>query len=302
MLSQEELHILGAIHIDDTISELESRLDGATDIETHVETLVDCGLLRRSGEHISPSRSSATVSYRDLVMEYHYVDFHEVLTPDVLRLLFYLDFPMGVSTLASWTDLSESTVDSILKPLCHRTFLQVDDGLYHTQEIGESLVTFARELVYHLHREKCNTVTPRGTVRWATPEACLLKTTADITHEHFCETGPVRLDEFGVRLLVTNQRYYYHQHDGDISLSVGDVVCHLLIDSIDVRNVTYGLLALAHEDTDEQTIVTRAKVYGVAPLVTKMFEFLEEQGTVEPEGFPTWERFEEQAEMYDIVV
>lgn len=301
MISQDALQVLGTVHHQDTVADVATRLSKPlADVEAIVDSLDDQGLLQQDDTTVSPSQSPATVSYRDLTMKYHYIDFHEFLTPTNIRLLFYLNTPRTLGELTQLSGCTHAEVKAELKPLCHALHISCSDETYSRNPIGECLVHFARELVFHTHRESIKQTVPRCTVLWADPDTCLLKTTLEVDSPHYVETGPRRLADYGVRLFCTNQRFYYHQSEQHPTLTIGDVISHLLAESVDTRYVTYALLALANTNVDREIVISKSKQYDQEEVVQNMFKYLNKRGSFEPENFPRWGRFKEQASLYDI--
>jgi DNA-binding MarR family transcriptional regulator len=297
VLRRIELEVLATVDRGDTISELATKLDHSESyLSRAVADLVEKGLVytERDGrrKRVIPSDARAFELYQDLVRQHSHIDFPELLTGKTLEVLYYLDQPRTVSEIADRSDNYRNTVNRVLKRFRDRGLVGTADGRYDFNADFDRLHEFARELAHHLHRQRLESVAPKGTILWEDYDEFLAQAETEIEAEAFHETGLARFAAFDLQFLLTGHRYYVYSEDLD-AVSPAELCCHtLLIDDVS-RHRSYCLLLLSHVDVDEQNLRAQAAKYDFEAEIDALLRYLETHGEVDDDRLPEWDEFQE---------
>jgi predicted transcriptional regulator len=303
MLGESELTALEALHEPTTISGLAERLDRSQSyISEVVGDLTEKGLVRkeRNGreKRIIPSESKAVELYLDLSQRYSHIDFPQLLSGPTIPLLYYLDEPTSVAELADRTDNYRNTVNRRVKLLRDRGIIRKDGTRYRLTDEFQELNRFAREYSHHVHRQRASAATDGYTILWEDHESFLIQTDRQVSDDSFLATGPERFEEYGLPLLTTETRYYFHPAE-QIDFSPEELVCHMLLIDSGTRFRSYCLLLLSNVDVNEQLLNRRATHYGVSNQVEQLLEYLKVRGRVTADSLPSWDEFQTLAGEYE---
>jgi len=188
------------------------------------------------------------------------IEFPELLTGKALEVLYYLDQPRTVAEIADRSDNYRNTVNRVLKRFRNCGLVGTDDGRYDFNGDFDRLHEFARELAHHLHRQRLESVAPKGTILWEDHDKFLAQTETEIDAEGFHETGLARFAAFDLQFLLTDHRYYlYSEHVEEISSA--ELCCHTLLIDDGSRHRSYCLLLLSHVDIDEEDLRAGGEVW-----------------------------------------
>jgi len=304
VLRRIEVEVLATVERGDTISELAAKLDHSESyLSRAVGGLVENGLVytERDGrrKRVVPSDSRAVELYQDLVRQYSHIDFPELLTGKALEVLYYFDQPSTVAEIAESSDNYRNTVNRILKRLRDRGLIGTDDGKYDFNGDFDRLHVFARELAHHLHRQRLESLAPKGTILWEGYDEFLAKTETTIEADVFHETGLARFAAFDLQFLLTSHRYYFYSETID-SVSPAELCCHTFLIDDGTRYRSYCLLLLSHVDVDEDALREQAAKYGLDDDIDALLRYLEMHGDVEYDRLPEWSEFQELAAEYEV--
>ncbi|MFD1687035.1 MarR family transcriptional regulator [Halobellus litoreus] len=304
MLRRIELEVLAIVERGDTISELATKLDHSESyLSRAVGDLVEKGLVytERDGrrKRIIPSDARAVEAYQDLVRQHSHIEFPELLTGKTLEVLYYLDKPRTVADIADRTDNYRNTVNRILKRFRDRGLIGSDEGRYDFNADFDRLHEFARELAHHLHRQRLESVAPKGTILWGDYDEFLAQTETEIDVEGFHETGLARFAVFDLQFLLTSHRYYLFSEELD-AVSPAELCCHTLLIDDGSRHRSYCLLLLSHVDVDEDDLREQAATYGLEDEIDALLRYLETHGEVDDDRLPKWSEFQKLAADYEI--
>jgi len=305
MLRRIELEVLATVVRGDTISELATKLDHSESyLSRAIADLVEKGLVytERDGrrKQVVPSDARAVELYQDLVRQHSHIDFPELLTGKALEVLYYLDQPRTVSEIADRSDNYRNTVNRVLKKFRDRGLVGTIDSEYQFNGDFDRLHEFARELVHHLHRQRLESVAPKGTILWEDYDEFLAQAEAEIDVEGFHETGFARFAAFDLQFLLTGHRYYLYLENLE-EVSPAELCCHTLLIDDGNRHRSYCLLLLSHVDVNEEDIREHAAKYGLEDEIDDLLRYLETHGEVDDDGFPKWDEFQELAADYEVV-
>jgi DNA-binding MarR family transcriptional regulator len=304
VLRRIELEVLATVERGDTISELATKLDHSKSyLSRAVGDLVEKGLIytERDGrrKRVVPSDARAVEVYQNLVRQHSHIDFPELLTGKALEVLYYLDQPRTVSELADRSDNYRNTVNRVLKRLRDRGLVGTDNARYDFNADFDRLHEFARELAHHLHRQRLESVAPKGTILWEDHNEFLAQTETEIDAKGFHETGLARFAAFDLQFLLTRHHYYlYSEKLG--AVSPAELCCHTLLIDNDSRHRSYCLLLLSHVDVDEEDLRERAAKYGLEDEIDALLRYLETHGEVDNDRLPEWNEFQELAADYEV--
>jgi len=305
MLTEGEIRALSAIHGEQTVSELATKLDQSLSYTSELlDRLETAGLVETSREgktkQIRPSDAKVLELLASLAQQYAHIDWSELLSGATLRVCYYLDTPRTAPNLARHADVHRSTVHRALDPLQHRGIVyQTEDGAYALNDGFEQLSTFAHELAHHLHRQTIEEQTNTYTILWESLDEFLVQTPTTIESEGFTPTGPDQFQRYDLPLLARERRYYYYS-ESTSELSPEVLCCHMLVTDSGARSQSYCLLLLSYVDIDSEELQAQADKYGVEDIVDKLRAYLETSGEQRTSRLPEWEEFRELAEEYGV--
>lgn len=305
MLTEAEFRALSALHREQTVSELATRLDHSLSYTSElVERLETAGFVdtRRQGKtkQIRLSDAKALELLADLVQQYSHIEWPELLSGATLRVCYYLDTPRTATELAHRADVHRSTVYRALEPLQHRGIIyQTDDDTYALNEGFEQLSAFARELAHHLHRQAVEQHTDSYTILWESLDEFLVQTATEIASEDYVPTGPDQFQTYDLPLLARDRRYYLYS-ETTIDLTPELLCCHMLVIDSGTRTQSYCLLLLSHIDVDRDELRDQAVKYGVDDLVDDLCTYLDTSGEQRTSRLPEWEDFQDLAAEYGV--
>ena len=303
MLRRIELEVLATVDRGDTISELAMKLDHSESyLSRAVVDLVEKGLVytERDGrrKRVVPSDARAVELYWNLVRQHSHIEFPELLTGKALEVLYYLDQPRTVAEIADRSDNYRNTVNRVLKRFRDRGLVGTDDGRYEFNADFDRLHEFARELAYHLHRQRLEAVAPKGTILWENYDQFLAQAETEIDADGFHETGLARFATFDLQFLLTDHRYYLYSETLN-EVSPAELCCHTLLIDDGSRHRSYCLLLLSHVDVDEEDLRAQAAKYGLEDEIDALLRYLETHGEVD-DRLPEWDEFQELAADYEV--
>jgi DNA-binding MarR family transcriptional regulator len=304
VLRRIELEILDIVDRGDMISELATKIDHSESyVSRAVTDLVEKRLVstERDGrrKRVFPSDARAVELYQDLVRQHSHIDFPELLTGKALEVLYYLDQPRTVSEIANRSDNYRNTVNRVIKRYRDRGLVGTDDGRYEFNADFDCLHEFARELAHHLHRQRLESVSPKGTILWEGYDKFLAQTEREIDARAFHETGLARFAAFDLQFLLTGHRYYVYSEELD-AVPPAEFCCHTLLIDDGSRHPSYCLLLLSHVDVDEEDLREQAKKYGLEGEIDALLRYLETHGEVDDDRLPEWDEFQELAADYEV--
>ena len=306
MLRRIELEVLATVDRGDTISELATKLDHSESyLSRSVADLVEKGLVyaERDGrrKRVAPSDARAVERYQDLVRQHSHINFPELLTGKALEVLYYLDQARTVAEIADRSDNYRNTVNRVLKRFRDRGLVGTDDGHYKFNADFDRLHEFARELAHHLHRQRLESVAPKGTILWENYDEFLAQAETEIDADGFHETGLARFAAFDLQFLLTDHRYYRYSEELD-EVSPAELCCHTLLIDDGSRHRSYCLLLLSHVDVDEEDLREHAAKYGLEDEIDVLLRYLETHGEVDDDRLPEWDEFQELAADYEVLL
>ena len=310
MLGKSELKLLQTLQKGGEgapISTLSQRLGVSL---SRTSELVDS--LRRKGfikvervnkkKHVSFADTKHAQLMRDLLGRFNYMDFSGIISGDTLSVLWVLDRGRSVKEITSVSGVSRASVHRILKRLMERGIVRKKDSRYSLIPDFILLNEIAREMVHYLHRKKARKLSPRAVVVWEGLREFIVKAPEAMEHKNFHLTGPSKLGDYGVPLLLTGESYYFYSEKKE-GVDIYDVVIHtLLIDPKSTRYITYLLILLAKNRVDEKLLLKRAQEYGAAKEAKALINFLKSRGRQRAKHFPTWEEFSGKAISYGVAV
>ena len=296
LLRRIELEVLAKVDRGDTISDLAMKVDHSKSyLSRAVGDLAKKALVytERDGrrKRVVPSDARAVELYQDLVRQHSHIDFPELLTGKALEVLYYLDQPRTVSEIADQSDNYRNTVNRVLKRFRDRGLVGTDDGRYDFNAEFGRLHEFARELQHHLHRQRLESVAPKGTILWEDYHEFLAQSETKIDAEGFYETGLARFAAFDLQFLLTDHQYYFYSENLD-AVSPAELCCHTLLIDDGSRHRSYRLLLLSHVDLDQEDLRDQAVKYGLEDEIDALLRYLEIDGEANDDLLPEWEEFQ----------
>jgi DNA-binding MarR family transcriptional regulator len=239
---------------------------------------------------------------KDLLGRFEYMDFSSIISGDAISVLWVLDRERSVKEISSISGVSRANIHRVLKRLMEKGVVRKKDSKYSLNLDFVILNEIAKEMVHYLHRKKARKLSPQATVVWEGLREFIVKAPAAKEHKGFHLTGPSKLGDYGVPLLLTDTSYYFYSEKKE-GVDIYDVVIHtLLIDPKSTRYITYLLILLAKNRVDEKLLLKRAEEYGAAKEAKALINFLKSRGRHRAKHFPTWEEFSEKAIGYGVAL
>lgn len=305
-MDEEQFRILETLYSPHSRQELAEKLDYSPKTITNaIGDLESMGLISRdrSGQEtvVSPVDAKCLEVYQSLVSSHPHIDFPDLLTESLIRLLYHLpsDDWLLAATLVEDSGLAKSTVYRHLKTLRNRAIVLKETSKYRLADEFEQLHLFAKELQHHRHRQRLRSDTTEAAILWETDDEYLTRTTHPIPEEGYHQTGLDAFAEYGLEFFTTSEYYYFYAPDR-ASLTPADLVCHLLLIENDARHRKYALLLLEATNEPLERVRKRASYYGLDELLTDMIEYLESRGNRRADHLPPWEELESLAADYGV--
>jgi DNA-binding transcriptional regulator GbsR (MarR family) len=228
---------------------------------------------------------------KDLVVRHSYMDFSGMLSGKAINVLWLMDKARSISEISRAIGAYRASVYRIITKLLDRGVMRKRNAKYSLNSNFSILNEFARETIHYLNRKKAETLSPGSTIVWERLQEFIVKAPVVKEVEGFHLTGPSRLGDYGVPLLLTNTGYYFYSEKKE-KVDLYDVVVHtLLIDPRSTRYITYLLILLAKNKVDVKLLLKKAEDYGVNAEAKALLEFLRTKGKLRAEYFPSWKEF-----------
>jgi len=305
-MDEEQLRILETLHSPHSRQELAEKLDYSPKTITNaIGDLESAGLISRdrSGQEtvVSPADAKCLEVYQSLVASHPHIDFPDLLTESLIRLLYHLpsDDWVVAATLIEESGLAKSTVYRHLKTLRNRAIVLKETSKYRLADEFEELHLFAKELQHHHHRQRLRSDAAEASILWETDDEFLARTTQPIPEEGYHQTGLDAFAEYGLEFFTTSEYYYFYSPDRT-SLTPADFVCHLLLIENDARHRKYALLLLEATDESLERVRDRASYYGLDELLTDMITYIESRGNRRANQLPPWDELKSLAADYGV--
>ncbi len=310
MLSKSEISVLRTLQREEekiTISRLSKkvglRLPWVSELVSSLREMGFVEVERRKKEKLVYFASTKRAELMEEVLgKFDYMDFTGLLSGSALGVLFALDRERSVKDIAYALGVYRASTHRILRRLMERGVVKKRDARYSLNPDFAKLNEIAKETVYFLHRKKAQELSPGATIVWWGFQEFIIKAPVAKEIGGVHPTGPSKLGDYGVPLLVSRANYYLYSKRME-RIDLYDVVVHtLLIEPKSTRYITYLLIVLAKKEVDEKSLVERAEDYGVAEAARALLNFLKTKGKVRGEHFPTWGEFREKALSYGVEI
>jgi len=316
LLSEPELTVLSHLSTEASEGLIQRELADALDWDPGhtsrvVSSLAENGLVTREqqdgGYRVFLSNAEPAERFADLAREYPHVDFPDLLAGSTIQLLYYLNDEQTAAKLTEWTGASRATVYRRLKQLRNVGIVTKRDAQFVLTEQFDDLATFARSLVYHMHRQEARDHAAGVRLIWTDVDEYLFSCRTDVTGSLFQQTGPDALDQYGIPLLTREEQYYFRSEDRT-ALAPADLVCHLLLIDDGARYRSYCLLLIVSCEIDADELTRTAERYereadiDLKEIIEELCAYLDSKGTVSGEKLPEWDTFKSTAADYNISV
>ncbi|AKU09862.1 MarR family transcriptional regulator [Haloferax gibbonsii] len=308
MLEENELRIMATLDSPKKRRALAAELGyepgTITNAVVHLEKL---GLVTRErvGNEtiIHPTSAKCLEVYQDLTATNPHVDFPELLTSSMLRVLYYLhaDEPVSAAELAQRTDVSRATVYRTLKTLTNRAIAVKQGTRYCLTEQFSGLHKFAVELRHQHHRMQVQTDIGSGTLLWESYDEFIVRTDEVVNDSQYLLTGLDAFSEYGLQFFTRSGNYYFYSESRE-SLSPADLVCHLLLIENDARHRKYAMLLITATNTSHEDVREVAISYGVEDIISPLLTYLRTEGEQSSAQTPPWSEMESLARDYEVEI
>jgi DNA-binding MarR family transcriptional regulator len=246
-------------------------------------------------------------AYRRLASDLDHVDWSALLAPATLRVCWYLDEPIRVTTIADRLDISRQAVHKAIGPLQNRAMLATAGPEYALAPDLRPLLLFARAVGTHGHRSRAREIAPSATVEWCDPKRALVRVhTADDTAAlqsatDWQLTGLARFRDYGLSFYLAGEPAFWYAPTVD--LTPAEVICHTLVRESDPRRVSYVMLLIEKASIDRSTLVETARRYDIVAAIDVIYRALEGDCDTADEttlGLPSGLEYAALKEQYEV--
>lgn len=278
-------------------------------VDISLKVLLDMGLVEmtRTGKSVSVSMGKwkHAQTYKKLVTLHPHMGFEEILSGHNIKIMLtLLGKRSSMKELAGKLGVSERTVTRSIRSMRSYGIVGNEGGSYLLNDQHENLYEFVRELQAHMNMKKAISCDPGATVIWENLEEFVLETLRSVDMDGFLATGYGTLERYGIPLL-TDHRYHYFHSPYKRDLRLEDVCIHIfLLNPSSVRASLYVSLAIIRNIGvwDWKYLESESRKYQLDDVAGRLRTYIENQGKVKPEFFPSWNELKEKAGDYDIHV
>jgi len=193
VLRRIELEVLATVDRGDTISELATKLDHSVSyLSRAVGDLVEKARLHGTRRPAKTSRPVSCSCRRTLSGPRPPALPHRVpraVDRQGTRGALLSRPATNRRRIADRSDNYRNTVNRVLKRFRNCGLVGTDDGRYDFNGDFDRLHEFARELAHHLHRQRLESVAPKGTILWEDHDKFLAQTETEIDAEGSTKPG-----------------------------------------------------------------------------------------------------------------
>lgn len=332
MLQQSDLKILSSLRQKPgTVAHISEQTGLAREtVQRRVGTLREQELLEQLESREGPERyyrrrqsdvATALDTAEDSIPHVELTDF---LTPSLLAVIYWLQFPLGPSAIAARIDLSRVRVQQLLSTLVRRQFVtKPGRGQYELKSEYRKLTELATAIARHTQWSEIRDILPDATIVWAAPREALVvpgESTQELANElvddtEWTITGLAAYRQFGFNFTVADTPLLYRHtanEEEQVTVTVAEAVCHALCRRIEHRLVRFSALVVLDSVVSGDLAISdlheTATIYGTDREITTLLSFLQHHGdeSVLPtdlqSSFPSWNRLVETGRQYDLDV
>lgn len=331
MLQQSDLKVLSSLRqtpLDVSEISEQTGLAQAT-VRRRITILSEHGLVVRLDptETSKPSyrrQQSAIATALDMAEDsVPHVTLTDFLTPSLLRVLYWVETPLGPSDIAARVPLSRVRVQQLLATLVRRQFVtKPARGQYELKSEYRKVRGLSEAVARHTQWVEIRDVLPDATIIWAAPCEALVvpgESTTDVADTlvddvEWTVTGLGAFRQFGFDFTVADAPLLYRNTETtatEVHRSAVPAVCHALCRRVEHRLVRFCALVvlrgIAEGDFSRVALRDTAVIYGIEREIDVLLAFLEQRGNTElpvdlASSFPTWERLVDTGVQYDFDV
>lgn len=218
---------------------------------------------------------------------------------EVLSLLCYIQ-PRSRREIAHRSAVSEAWVARILASLRQVGIVMKADSRYSISPRFQILADFVTEFRRYLNQKIARSSAADAVIVWERNKEFMMETSTGREQKNLRLTGPSTFGRFGIPLLMPSSYYYYSPAARRITLE--DAIIHTLLIPRSERTMLVTLLVMKKNEKRlaMQSLVDKARDYGVAGTIEAMAIYLNSKGGERAEGLPPWKEFESRAEEYGV--
>lgn len=221
-------------------------------------------------------------TYRLLQSATGHVGWNELLTPETIRICWYLNTPQEFAVVADRLDISQSELESELEDMLHCCLLirDTENGTTTHQlaeNVREPLHAFLTAAVAHFHRQHARMVAPTATIEWCDPQRALIKphnttdTDALDQHDDWQLTGLAKYADYDLQFFLANEPLFWY---GPTELTPAEIACHTLLLGQGTRRASYTMLLIDSEDINKTDVYDEADWYALKSAFRDIYTFL----------------------------
>jgi len=253
-----------------------------------------------------------------------HVELTDFLTPSLLAVIYWLQFPLGPSAIAARINLSRVRVQQLLSTLVRRQFVtKPGRGQYELKSEYQKLTELAAAIARHTQWSEIKDILPDATIIWAAPHEALVvpgESTQELANElvddtEWTVTGLAAYRQFGFNFTVADTPLLYRHtanEEEQVNVTVAEAVCHALCRRIEHRLVRFSALvvldSVASGDLTSSDLQDTATIYNIEREIETLLSFLQHHGDEDvlptdlQSSFPSWNRLVDTGRQYDFDV
>jgi DNA-binding transcriptional regulator YhcF (GntR family) len=241
---------------------------------------------------------------KTFISEHYHMKFEKTLSGSTLEVL----LPIACSKvkfqgIVMLSGCSSATVKRTIKKLREFGIVALDKEFYYFISLHHKLLSdFVKEFQSYINLKLALSFSNTSVILWQGGKEFLIKTGEERKKDNFFPTCYERMSGYGIKLLLTNFRYYFYSPFRR-NIRMEDAVLHtLVLDTSDARNILYVLMLIAKnvKKIRWNYLDKESGKFGLESVIKNIKDYVKNKGKPKPEFFPSWNEFTEKAEEYDI--
>lgn len=258
----------------------------------------------KNRKEIQPGSGRLMSGYQRLLAKSGHIDWKDTLTPQLLRVVWYLDSPRRISTVADRLHVTSDAVYHALDPITGRAMLNPSGPEYALMENIKPLHAVADAAAWHTHRVRIQDLASSTVIEWYDPVHCLARpqtpdgTDAFATADDWHLTGLTAFTEYDLQFFTHEEPlFWYTQHGRP---APADLACHTIMTDPGPRNVSYAMLLIDELEVDHDTLRRHGDRYGISSIVDAVIDALVRDVWDRDPRLPGSREYEQLKEQYGI--
>lgn len=241
---------------------------------------------------------------KTFISEHYHMKFEKTLSGSTLEVLLSpACSKVKFQDIVALSGCSSATVKRTMKKLREFGIVALDREFYYSTSPHHKLLSdFVKEFQSYINLRLALSFSNTSVILWQGGKEFLVKTGEGRKKDNFFPTCYERMSDYGIKLLLTNFRYYFYSPFRR-NIRMEDAVLHtLVLDPSDARNILYVLMLIAKnaKKIRWKDLEKESSKFGLESAIKNVKDYIKNKGKPKPEFFPSWNEFTEKAGEYDI--